>query len=591
MIRQIINETSKRLLIGSLFIVFFLYFGIFNRYHILYLEQNQLFLFNLDFLKEYFSLPGGFPLYTGSFFTQFFISSWGGAFIITLNAFAVFLLSDYIYKKHNLKNIIAALVPVWFLAILQSNELYTFSQSIGFLLLVSFFALYISINNSVLRYIFYFAGWPILYLLTGGFAVPVVLLCALHELLFRKQKSHQIICVLIIITGAFIPYVSSRLIYYIPGNKIFTYPVLFELHSYTFYALILLLVWNPLLLLVSYFLNKNNSIQNRLLPWNLTNLLAGTLIIALMAIGVYKFAFNKRSEIMLGIDHHVQQAEWEKVLKLSDRYHGYNKLVIYFTNLALYKTGNMFNKMFSYPQIGSNGLRLKWEPNSGSFFGGEIFYYLSYTNEAYRWAFEASVAKGLNPRTLKRLVITTITNRDTDIAKKYIHLLNQSLFYRKWTKHYISYLSDPELAENDPDISKIRDLYIHSDFFSNVNHLNLDDLLFNHPENKMAYDYLMASLLLDKNLDGFARVILRLKDYGYTQIPVHFEEALLFYNSYENKNIMPAGFSFRTETVRRFKDYATIYTKYRNNNALASMELKKKYGKTYWYYLQFINNK
>ncbi|MDO9340355.1 MAG: DUF6057 family protein [Bacteroidales bacterium] len=591
MIRQINNETSKRLLIGSLFIVFFLYFGFFNKYHILYLEQNQLFLFNLDFIKEQFSLPGGLPLYIGSFFTQFFISSWVGAFIFTLNAFAVFVLSDYINKKHNLKNIISALVPVWLLAILQSNELFTFGQSMGFLLLVSFFALYISISKSAFRYIFYFAGWPFLYLLTGGYSVPAVLLCALHELLFRKQKNHHIIFVLFIITGVLVPYVSAHLIFYIPGNKIFTYPVLFELHSYSLYALILLLVWNPLLLLVNYFLNKINSIKNRLLPWNRTNVLASALIFALMGFGVYKYAYNKRAEIMLGIDHHVQQAEWGKVLKLSDRYPDLNTLVIYYTNLALYKTGRMSDKMFSYSQIGANGLRLRWERNSNLFFGGEIFYYLSYTNEAYRWAFEAMVAKGLNPRSLKRLVITSITNGDSAIAKKYIHLLNQTLFYRQWAQHYNTYLSDPALAENDPEISRNRDLLIHSDFISNANDMNLDDLLINHPENKMAYEYLMASLLLEKNLDEFARIILVIKDYGYTRMPVHFEEALIFYNSYENKNIMPEGFSFRPETIRRFQDYAKTYTTYRNNPAVAAKELKKRYGKTYWFYLQFINNK
>ncbi len=47
-----------------------------------------------------------------------------------------------------------------------------------------------------------------------------------------------------------------------------------------------------------------------------------------MAFTVYKLAYNKMAEMMLGIDHYVQKAEWNKVLKLSDRYPGYNTLVI-----------------------------------------------------------------------------------------------------------------------------------------------------------------------------------------------------------------------------------------------------------------------
>lgn len=590
MIRQINNKTIKHLLIGSLFIVFFLYFCFFNRYHILYLEQNQLFRFNLNFFLEHFSLPGGLVLYAGSFFTQFFISSWVGAIIFTFNALAVFLLSNYINKKHNAKNIIFALVPVWFLAILQSNELFTFGQAMGFLLLLSFFALYISINKSSLRYVVFFAGWPILYLLTGGFSIPVVLLCALHELLFRKQKNHLIIFILFIVTGALVPYVTAHFIFYIPDNEIFTYPVSFNLHSYSLYALILLLAWNPMLLLFSSLLNKISSVKNRLLPWNLINVLASIVIFAFMGFVVYKFAYNKRAEIILGIDHHVQKAEWGKVLKLSDRYPDINSLVIYYTNLALYKTGHMSDKMFNYPQIGARGLRLKWERSSNLFFGADVFYYLSYTNEAYRWALEAMVARGINPRSLKRLVMTSIINGDSAIAKKFINVLNQTFFYRKWAQHYNTYLSDPQLAKNDPEISQNRDLLVNSDFVSNANNLNLDELLFNHPENKMAYEYFMASLLLDKNLDEFARAVQLLKNYGYTRIPVHFEEALLFYNFYENKRIIAEGFAIRPETIRRFQDYATTYTTYRSNPVTAANELKKRYGKTYWFYLQFINN-
>jgi hypothetical protein len=309
-----------------------------------------------------------------------------------------------------------------------------------------------------------------------------------------------------------------------------------------------------------------------------------------MGIGVYKYGYNKRTELMLGIDYHAQHAEWEKVLKLSDQYPDFNLLVLYYTNLALYKTGNLLEKMFSYTQTGANGLRLKRERSSGFFFGGEVFYYLSYTSETSRWAFEAMVAKGLNPRALKRLIMTSIINGDSEIAKKYLYVLNQTLFYRKFTREYVNYLKNPAMADKDPDISRNRDLMIHSDFVSNGNDLNLLDLLNNHPENKMAYEYLLASMLLDKRLDAFAKYILRIKDYGYSILPVHIEEALILFNSFENKNIMPAGFSFRPETIRRFKGYLEKYNSYGDNTELAAKELKNTYGKTYWYYFQFINN-
>jgi hypothetical protein len=590
MIPQINSKKIRYILIGVLFVVYFLYFALLNRYHILYLEQNQLFVWSLDFLKEQFSLPGGLPLYLGSFFTQFFISSWIGAFIYTLNAFAVFVLSFYIFKKHYFENIVLSFVPVWLLAILQSNESFAFGQAAGFLLLLSYFALYVSINKSRSRYSLFFAGWPFFFLLTGGFSISLVLLCVLHEIFFRKEKIRFIITVFYIITGILIPYLSSHLIFYIQPDKIYTYPVVYEFHSIFLFALILLFVWTPLVLLTGLISDKVKSLKTRLLPWNITNVLAGLVIIVMMAFVVYKRAYNKMADLMLGVDHYVQQGEWNKVLKLSDRYPGYNTLVIYYTDLALYESGKLLDKMFNYPQIGSQGLRLKWQRNLNLFFGGEVFSQLAYNNESIHWAFESLVAKGMNPRSLKKLAVGFTVNGNYDIAGKYLSLLDRTLFYRKWAERHIRYLYNPDLGEEDPEITQYRDLLVRSNFFSEVNGLNLQDLLKSHPENRMAYEYLLASLLLDRNLDVFAKVVLDLKYHGYSRMPLHIEEALIFYNFYEHQKVIPEGYSFSQETINRFNDYARTYTMFRTDRKVAAYELGKKYGNTYWYYLQFHNN-
>lgn len=589
MIPQINSKKIRYILIGVLFVVYFLYFALLNRYHILYLEQNQLFVWSLDFLKEQFSLPGGLPLYLGSFFTQFFISSWIGAFIYTLNAFAVFVLSFYIFKKHYFENIVLSFVPVWLLAILQSNESFAFGQAAGFLLLLSYFALYVSINKSRSRYSLFFAGWPFFFLLTGGFSISLVLLCVLHEIFFRKEKIRFIITVFYIITGILIPYLSSHLIFYIQPDKIYTYPVEYEFHSIFLFALILLFAWTPIVLLTGLIFDKVKSLKNRL-SWNITNVLAGLVIIVMMAFVVYKHAYNKMADLMLGVDHYVQQGEWNKVLKISDRYPGYNTLVIYYTDLALYKSGKLLDKMFNYPQIGSQGLRLKWQRNLNLFFGGEVFSQLAYNNESIHWAFESLVAKGMNPRSLKKLAVGFTVNGNYDIAGKYLSLLDRTLFYRKWAERHIRYLYNPDLGEEDPEITQYRDLLVRSNFFSEVNGLNLQDLLKSHPENRMAYEYLLASLLLDRNLDVFAKVVLDLKYHGYSRMPLHIEEALIFYNFYEHQKVIPEGYSFSQETINRFNDYARTYTMFRTDRKVAAYELGKKYGNTYWYYLQFHNN-
>jgi hypothetical protein len=73
-------------------------------------------------------------------------------------------------------------------------------------------------------------------------------------------------------------------------------------------------------------------------------------------------------------------------------------------------------------------------------------------------------------------------------------------------------------------------------------------------------------------------------------MPLHIEEALIFYNFFEKQKVIPEGFTFNQATINRFDDYARLYTRFRNDRKVAAYELGKKYGKTYWYYLQFSNN-
>jgi hypothetical protein len=133
-------------------------------------------------------------------------------------------------------------------------------------------------------------------LLTGGFSISLVLLCVLHEIFFRKEKKRFIITVFYVITGILIPYLSSQLIFYIQPDKIYTYPVEYEFHSIFLFALILLFAWTPIVLLTGLIFDKVKSLKNRLLSWNITNVLAGLVIIVMMAFVVYKHAYNKMAD-------------------------------------------------------------------------------------------------------------------------------------------------------------------------------------------------------------------------------------------------------------------------------------------------------
>jgi hypothetical protein len=104
----------------------------------------------------------------------------------------------------------------------------------------------------------------------------------------------------------------------------------------------------------------------------------------------------------------------------------------------------------------------------------------------------------------------------------------------------------------------------------------------------MAFEYLMASYLLEKNLNGFAANINMLKTYGFKEIPVHFEEALVLYMVNTDENIVPEGYRIRNSTIQRFNDYIDKFTPYFTRPKLeAAQALSKQFGNTYWFYSQF----
>jgi hypothetical protein len=338
-------------------------------------------------------------------------------------------------------------------------------------------------------------------------------------------------------------------------------------------------------IIVKFIMNKEISFF-----WNWQTLIPGIFLYLISAYMVVGFAYDRNNELFLNIDNHYQSSSWKKILVLSNQYPGQNQLVMYYTNLALYKNGEMADRMFAFRQSGHSGLWLEWKRNvTAPFFGGEVFYQLGFTNEAFRWAFEAMEVKGLNPRSLKRLVNTSLINRHYEIAGKYLNFLDQTLFYRAWAKVQRQLISDTILIQEQEELVEKRNLLLTKDFITDINtsNIGLDRLLIAHPDNRMAFEYLMASFLLTKNLEAFADNIYRLKYLGYKKIPKHYEEALILYMGLTKKDVVPAGYRISNATRDNFHEYARTFAANRYSMDKAARALSGEFGNTFWYYMQF----
>ena len=568
-----------------LFLAFYFYFFSFNKFHLFYLEQTQLFRFSGDYFKPFIEKPGEFIFYVGEFFSQFFVNPYLGAGIVTLLTAAICFLSHLILKKLGIKALIFSIIPVLLIAALQSDHLYKVGFTIGILFSLSFGYGYLKLTNNLKRYIIGGIVWLLLYHLTGGFALLASLLAVLFELFYFNSKTKWVTVSAIILVSIGFPYLAWKFFYLVTFRDAWFYPLPFwGVSRMPLFAALLAYLPVVIVILSGYKQVMKKKVVD--VPWNYKSILAGSIIVIAGMVLVKTKAYDPKIEIFLGVDHYVQAEDWNKVIALSKTYPGVNQLVLYYTNLALYKTGQFSDRMFDFPQHGINGLRLEWTRDEVTpFFGGEIFYQLNYINEAYRWAFESMVAKGLNPRSLKRLVQTSLINGHYEIADKYLNVLDQTMFYKDWATSYKTYVSDTTQISQNKELAEKRQFLVKRDFISYD--LGLNELLLEHPENRMAYEYQMAAFLLNKDIKSFAANIYRLKEFRYRAIPVNYEEALLFCMTYLKRDLVPEGYSIRPATIQRKNEYVAGISRCGGDRDRAARELYKQFGNTCWYYLHF----
>jgi hypothetical protein len=119
---------------------------------------------------------------------------------------------------------------------------------------------------------------------------------------------------------------------------------------------------------------------------------------------------------------------------------------------------------------------------------------------------------------------------------------------------------------------------------------DLQNLLIDRPQNKMAYEYLMACYLLENDLASFVKYYSLGKKFNYNKVPKIFQEALILYYYELDRQGKPIGnFRYDKEVANQFNEYLSILSKNGGDKKLSLPELKNKFGNTYWFYVHYTS--
>ena len=115
---------------------------------------------------------------------------------------------------------------------------------------------------------------------------------------------------------------------------------------------------------------------------------------------------------------------------------------------------------------------------------------------------------------------------------------------------------------------------------------NFVTLLDADPDNRMATDYLMAWLLLDKKKDSIAAICVgigHLRNAGYASIPTHCQEAMLLRERGERAAVNLQGYRYDEATVARVDGFFRDVSPYWGRPD-APERARPRYGETYMHY-------
>ncbi len=581
----------------------FLFFWKFFPYQLHFREQFQMFLFTQDYFIETVSRPGGFSNYASRFFIQFFISSFFGALLMSCFLTGIQLLVYNIirqFRKGRIRLPLLSFLPALLYWYFLCDENTQISGVIALLFALISTLIGTSFKSQSARRIYLFASIPILYWLAGGVTLLSILLlivynwCTLekrHSSLITRHLSLDITAVGLTISLPFITkyflaqYTLER--YWWGADYVFYVNDSPILINYLWILTFLIIVG------VSFFPNKKKSAKPKLVSRLFNNPITQILILLLsIYFVIYQNAYRQNlvKEEIMAYDHHCRMKNWEQVIKMADRKSPTIPMTVACLNLALYKTGQLPDKMFSYYQNGPEGLL----PNFRRDFmiptvGGEPYYYLGFVNTAQRFAFEAMEAipdYQKSVRSIKRLAETNLINGNYKAAAKYLNLLENTLFYKKWVKEVRTYLYDDVKIEAHPEWGEIRRFQIDEDFMFSDNEKDMMLGIFfqRHPDNRMAYEYLMSYTLLNKDIRNFPLYFQLKKNFTYNEIPKSWQEALVYIWGLQH-DVMDDSLPFPIKNTikQNALDYAEIYTSMESPEP----KLRKNFSKTYWYYLHF----
>ena len=531
--------------------------------HLSYQEQFQLFLFDAGYFWERMAVPGGLADYIAEYLTQFYYHTWAGACILAL---LYVLLQRLVWKLAKEQGAVDMYYPLSFLPVIvlwhfMGDENAMLSLVVALLLALAVSCSYTDLKGKRERAVYVLAALPLLYWAAGAthfiFMGWVIVREFRLNLEGRNFWGGAGVLWSVGLWGVGCPLLASMWVQYpvcrlMAGIGYYRFPVVIP---WIEIGLAVLLVVLPFLLAALPALKRKPVFY-------------GVLQVAAVALFGYCYVAagcDMDKEEAMEYDRLVRNKQWREIIGKAEKKSPVSPFGVTCLNLALGKTGQMGDRMFEFYQNGTEGLLPEFRRD--------------FTSEAM----EAIPNFNKSGRCFKRLAETNLINGQYEVAAKYLRALRKTLFYKDWAEDAMTYLYNEEKINAHKEWGWLRQIRYTEDFLFSDREMDVMlGLLYQHDHrNRMAFEYMLAYVLQQRDLERFMKYYPLGKHAGYDHIPRSYQEALVYVWTQTHKNFQGMPWSISPQVVRDVTEFARIYTSQQD----ARPVLQARFGSTYWNYL------
>lgn len=605
---------SAKIVIGVAVTLFLVALGVFylviRNSDVLFMAQSKsFFTTNKQFLVECMQLPGGMIAYIASFLTQFFYHPWLGASIMIAIWVASLWLSKVAFKVNMAWMAVLAIPVVCLLVSMVDTEYwifylkqegYWFYGTIGYftvVVMVLIYSLFWKFTDKLMITVLMALTYPLFgwySLLAMLYAACITVSQKVTDRVFRERYVQPILAVVL---AAVVPLLIGQLYSAIRIEECWFsgFPKFMNDKTHSIMPEVPFIILAIVPSVFPFLPKQKQSAWNK--AW--IAYVVTAVVIVLSCLWVEKRDFqNYNYHAELRMYRAADEQDWDKVLdEMANIPGNASRQMVLLKNIALFNKGEAGNKMFRYNNMG--------EPPANDFdtlhvhmvqtAAPLIYYYHGKTNFASRWCIENCVEFGCDFDNLKMLIRCALVGGEMDLARKYLDILQTSIYYKDWAERLMPITKNPKLIKKYKEFDNVREVRDHMGSVLDGDNGLVEMYLLNYFSNTMNKDSKLLQemtlnyAMVQKDISLFwPRFFLYATLHPGDDMPIHYQEAAYLYGNLEPDNVNISGMPFDQQVKDRYNSFQQVsqsLLKQGMDTTAVGEAMKGAFGDTfYWFY-------